>query len=72
MAEKKATERAAAQQEAKAPEKAASPAPAKETGAKQEEQSQSPKRRGRPPKADYEKTVLYLITAVTTFSFGST
>ena len=56
MAEKKATERAAAQQEAKAPEKAASPAPSKEAGAKQEEQSQSPKRRGRPPKADKEKT----------------
>ena len=57
MAEKKATERAVAQQEAKAPEKAASPALSKETGAKQEEQSQSPKRRGRPPKADKEKTV---------------
>ena len=56
MAEKKATERAAAQQEAKAPEKAASPAPSKEAGAKQEEQSPSPKRRGRPPKADKEKT----------------
>ena len=56
MAEKKATERAAAQQEAQAPEKAASPAPSKEAGAKQEEQSQSPKRRGRPPKADKEKT----------------
>ena len=56
MAEKKATERAAAQQEAKAPEKAASPAPSKEAGAKQEEQSQSPKRRGRPPKAEKEKT----------------
>jgi len=47
MAEKKATERAAAQQEAKAPEKAASPAPSKEAGPKQE---QPPKRRGRPPK----------------------
>ena len=56
MAEKKATERAAAQQEAKAPEKAASPAPSKEAGVKQEEQPQSPKRRGRPPKADKEKT----------------
>ena len=56
MAEKKATERAAAQQEVKAPEKVASPAPSKEAGAKQEEQSQSPKRRGRPPKADKEKT----------------
>ena len=54
MAEKKATERAAAQQEAKAPEKAASPAPSKEAGAKQGEQS--PKRRGRPPKAGKEKT----------------
>ena len=56
MAEKKATEQAAAQQEVKAPEKVASPAPSKEAGAKQEEQSQSPKRRGRPPKADKEKT----------------
>ena len=56
MAEKKATERAAAQQEVKAPEKVASPAPSKEAGAKQEEQSQSPKRRGRPPKADKEQT----------------
>ena len=56
MAEKKATERAAAQQEVKAPEKVASPAPSKEAGAKQEEQSQSPKRRDRPPKADKEKT----------------
>ena len=56
MAEKKASERAAAQQEAKAPEKAASPVPSKEAGDKQEEQSQSPKRRGRPPKADKEKT----------------
>ena len=56
MAEKKATERAAAQQEVKAPEKVASPAPSKEAGAKQEEQSQSPKRRGRPPKAGKEKT----------------
>ena len=56
MAEKKATERAAAQQEVKAPEKVASPAPSKEAGAKKEEQSQSPKRRGRPPKADKEKT----------------
>ena len=54
MAEKKATERAAAQQEVKAPEKAASSAPSKEAGAKQGEQS--PKRRGRPPKADKEKT----------------
>ena len=54
MAEKKATERAAAQQEAKAPEKAASSAPSKEAGAKQ--RGQSPKRRGRPPKADKEKT----------------
>lgn len=56
MAEKKDTERAAAQQEAKAPEKAASPAPSKEAGVKQEEQPQSPKRRGRPPKAGKEKT----------------
>ena len=53
MAEKKATERAA-QQEVKAPEKAASSAPSKEAGAKQ--RGQSPKRRGRPPKADKEKT----------------
>ena len=43
-------------QEVKAPEKVASPAPSKEAGAKKEEQSQSPKRRGRPPKADKEKT----------------
>ena len=56
MAEKKATERAAAQQEAKAPEKAASPTPSKEAGVKQEEQPQSPKRRGRPPKVGKEKT----------------
>ena len=56
MAEKKATERATAQQEVKAPEKAASPAPSKEAGAKQEEQAKPPKRRGRPPKADKEKT----------------
>ena len=56
MAEKKATERAAAQQEVKALEKAASPAPSKEAGAKQEEQAKPPKRRGRPPKADKEKT----------------
>ena len=56
MAEKKATERAAAQQEPKAPEKTASPSPSKEAGDKQEEQSQSPKRRGRPLKADKEKT----------------
>ena len=56
MAEKKATERAAAQQEVKASEKTASPVPSKEAGPKQEEQSQSPKRRGRPPKADKEKT----------------
>jgi len=48
MAEKKATERAAAQQEAKATEKAASPAPSKEAGPKKQEQP--PKRRGRPPK----------------------
>ena len=56
MAEKKATERAAAQQEAKATEKVVSPAPSKEAGVKQEEQPQSPKRRGRPPKAGKEKT----------------
>ena len=56
MAEKKAAEKAAAQQEVKALEKAASPAPSKEAGAKQEEQAKPPKRRGRPPKADKEKT----------------
>jgi len=56
MAEKKATERAAAQQEAKAPEKATSTVPSKENGPKQEEQAQPPKRRGRPPKTDKEKT----------------
>ena len=55
MAEKKVTERAAAQQEVKASEKTASPVPSKEAGPKQEEQSKSPKRRGRPPKADKEK-----------------
>ena len=56
MAEKKAAEKAAAQQEVKALEKAASPAPSKEGWAKQEEQAKPPKRRGRPPKADKEKT----------------
>ena len=58
MAEKKATERAAAQQEAKAPDKRTSPTPTKEDGPKQEkskEQEQAPKRRGRPPKADKYK-----------------
>ena len=58
MAEKKATERAAAQQEAKAPDKGTSPTPTKEDGPKQEkpkEQEQAPKRRGRPPKADKDK-----------------
>ena len=58
MAEKKATERAAAQQEAKAPDKRTSPTPTKEDGPKQEkskEQEQAPKRRGRPPKADKDK-----------------
>lgn len=58
MAEKKVTERAAAQQEVKASEKTASPVPSKEAGPKQEEQSKSPKRRGRPPKADKEKRLL--------------
>ena len=53
MAEKKAAERTAAQQEAKGPEQAAPPAPSKEAGPKQE---QPEKRRGRPPKADKEKT----------------
>ena len=55
MAEKKATERAAAQQEAKAPDKAAPASQSKETGQKREkpkEQEQPPKRRGRPPKED--------------------
>ena len=42
MAEKKATERAAAQQEAKAPEKAASPVPSKEAGPKQEAPGMAP------------------------------
>ena len=59
MAEKKAAEKAAARQEAKAPDKGTSPTPTKEDGPKQEkpkEQEQSPKRRGRPPKADKEKT----------------
>lgn len=58
MAEKKATERAAAQQEAKAPDKGTSPTSTKEDGPKQEkskEQEQAPKRRGRPPKADKYK-----------------
>lgn len=58
MAEKKATERAAAQQEVKAPEKVASPAPSKEAGAKQEEQSQSPKRRAVRPKQTRKKRLL--------------
>ena len=52
MAEKKATERAAARQEAKGPEQAAPPAPSKEAGPKQE---QPEKRRGRPPKEDKAK-----------------
>ena len=55
MAEKKAAEKAAARQEAKAPDKGTSPTPTKEDGPKQEkpkEQEQAPKRRGRPPKAD--------------------
>lgn len=53
MAEKKAAERAAAQQEAKAPDKAAPASQSKETGQKREkpkEQEQPPKRRGRPLK----------------------
>ena len=52
MAEKKAAERAAAQQEAKGPEQAAPPAPSKGAGPKQEH---PPKRRGRPPKEDKAK-----------------
>ena len=58
MAEKKAAERTAAQQEAKGPEQAAPPAPSKEAGQKREqpkEQEQPPKRRGRPPKEDKAK-----------------
>ena len=58
MAEKKAAEKAAARQEAKAPDKGTSPTPTKEDGPKQEkskEQEQAPKRRGRPPKADKYK-----------------
>ena len=53
MAEKKAAEQAAVQQEAKGPEQAAPSAPSKEAGPMQE---QPQKRRGRPPKADKEKT----------------
>ena len=55
MAEKKAAGKAAAKQEAKAPDKGTSPTQIKEDGPKQEkpkEQEQAPKRRGRPPKAD--------------------
>ena len=58
MAEKKAAGKAAAKQEAKAPDKGTSPTPTKEDGPKQEkskEQEQAPKRRGRPPKADKYK-----------------
>lgn len=58
MAEKKAAEKAAAKQEAKAPDKGTSPTPTKKDGPKQEkpkEQEQAPKRRGRPPKADKDK-----------------
>lgn len=49
MAEKKAAGKAAAKQEAKAPDKGTSPTPTKEDGPKQEkskEQEQAPKRRG--------------------------
>ena len=59
MAEKKAVEKAAAKQEAKAPDKGTSPTPTKEDGPKQEkpkEQEQAPKRRGRPPKEDKAKS----------------
>ena len=58
MAEKKAAEKAATQQEAKTPDKVAPTSPSKEDGPKQEkskEQEQAPKRRGRPPKADKDK-----------------
>ena len=58
MAEKKAAEKAAAQQEAKTPDKVAPTSPSKETGKKREqpkEQEQPPKRRGRPPKEDKAK-----------------
>ena len=58
MAEKKAAEKAAAQQEAKTPDKVAPTSPSKETGQKREqpkEQEQPPKRRGRPPKEDKAK-----------------
>ena len=59
MAEKKAAEKAAAQQEAKTPDKVAPTSPSKEAGQKREqpkEQEQSPKRRGRPPKEDKAKS----------------
>ena len=58
MAEKKAAEKAATQQEAKTPDKVVPTSPSKEDGPKQEkskEQEQAPKRRGRPPKADKDK-----------------
>ena len=59
MAEKKAAEKAAAQQEAKTPDKVAPTSPSKEAGQKREqpkEQEQLPKRRGRPPKEDKAKS----------------
>ena len=59
MAEKKAAEKAAAQQEAKTPDKVAPTSPSKEAGQKREqpkEQEQPPKRRGRPPKEDKAKS----------------
>ena len=59
MAEKKAAEKAAAQQEAKTPDKVAPTSPSKEAGQKREqpkEQEQPPKRRGRPPKEDKSKS----------------
>ena len=58
MAEKKAAEKAAAQQGAKTPDKGATPTPTKDDGPnpeKPKEQEQEPKRRGRPPKADKDK-----------------
>lgn len=47
MAEKKATERAAAQQEAKAPDKAASPAPSKEAEAAAPAKKEAPGKKGK-------------------------
>ena len=65
MAEKKATERAAAQQEVKAPEKTASPAPSKEAGAKQEEvkspvQAETPAAPAEAPRPGKEEQIVYI------------